>query len=166
MGWGMLSFPVIGYVLTLFVFGDIEPLAHTTSRKMRMALVLVVCVLFTNQNMLYFKLPSNIYKLSDEVFEVVDLMDANGAFQDDYTRVGVLFPVGLGQGTTSCEDVYFGIRHWDSKKVMMETSVGALGGADVDPYVFLLGDHNAPEEELAELGYTKIGETESANLKL
>lgn len=164
MGWGMLSFPVIGYVLTLFVLGDIEPLARTTSRKMRMVMVLVVCVLFTNQHMLFFKIPSNIYKLPDEVFEVVDLMDANGASKDDYTRVGVLFPVGLGQGTTACEEVYFGIRHWDSKKIMMETNVANLGGAGVDPYDFLLSDHDVSEKELLKHGYVKIGETESCDV--
>lgn len=164
MGWGMLTFPVVGYLLTLFILGDMEPLARTTTRRMRLVLVLILCLLFTNQNRLLFKIPSNIYKLSDEVFEVVDLMDENGAPTDDYTRVGVLFPVGIGQGTNACEDVFFGIRHWDSKKIMLETNVDMLGGAEVDSYEFLLGDHNVSEADLVSLGYVKIGETESCEV--
>ncbi len=160
LGWGMLSTPIIAYVFTQFVMG----VDCRKNQYVRLLAVVAMVYLLGSQVQPYFTLSSNPYKLPDEVLEVADAITDHASDEGDpYKQIGVLFPVDIGQGTSDCEQVFFGLRHWDATMILTETSLGQLQSGEQGALPFLLNDHE-DVEEIEALGYKRIATTKSCDL--
>ncbi len=164
IGWSLLVVPVLAYLFTRFITGRQTNKSGRFPWVGRFLAVLALLFILDSRVQPYFRLPENRYKLPEEALEVAEILNQHAADADGNKQIGVLFSVGLGQGTSACEDVFFGIRHWDASMIFTETSVEAMEEAPQEDLEFLLGDHDVPEKKLQSLGFAKIGETASCDI--
>ncbi len=147
IAWGLLVVPMIGVGAVLFLY-------NSEYKKQTVCLLIGLLLLAGSQLSAYFKVPENKYKIPNESIKMIEIMKEK---TNSGGRIGITFPIDVDETVSAEEEVYFGMRAYDScySYEMIEE------GGDMGKYTYVLSN-NQSEWFASEKNVWKIvGQTEN-----
>ncbi|MBE5959628.1 MAG: hypothetical protein E7254_12305 [Lachnospiraceae bacterium] len=137
-----------------------------SARKKHLIVLGGLLLLLTCKNGLYYRIPENSYKVSQEAVEIVEIMDENKLGDDKSIPIAYLCPItsNLTSNMTHYDEVYYGLSSYTSRYYVLIT-LGNIdkikAGYDL-PYVVICKDDDTLW--LEKNGYILEGETETTKV--